>query len=83
MLQKGFIRKQTTQNSTNYKVVTIASKVMLYLGAFILIGTFGYLLVHWGKTDYLAGMLMPLIVAGLGLVFVSRLILRAYKKLGR
>jgi len=83
MLEKGFIRKQNEEKSGLYNLVSIISKIMFYLGAAILIGSFGYLIVQWGKNEFLIGMLLPFIIAGLGLVFISRLIMRAYKKLRR
>lgn len=83
MLEKGFIRNQNNQNTKHYQIVSVASKVMLYLGAFILIGSFAYLFINFGKSDFLIGMILPFLVAGLGLIFVSQLIMRAYKKLRR
>lgn len=83
MLEKGFIRNQNNQNAKHYQIVSVASKVMLYLGAIILIGSFAYLFINFGKSDFLIGMILPFLVAGLGLIFVSQLIMRAYKKLRR
>lgn len=81
MLEKGFIRNQSTQNSKHQKLVAIVSKIMLYLGVLILVGSFAYLFFNFGKSDFLVGMILPFLVAGLGLIFVSQLIRRAYKRL--
>lgn len=81
MLEKGFLRNQTTEKPKHQEIVSIIGKTLLYLGVFVLVGSFGYLLFNWGKSEMLIGMLMPFLVAGLGLIFVSRLIQRAYKKL--
>jgi len=83
MLEKGFIRTQNSQNSKHHQVVNIISKVMLYLGAVILIGSFAFLFFNFEKSDFLIGMILPFLVAGLGLIFVSYLIKRAFNKLGR
>ena len=83
MLEKGFIRNQNDQNSKHYQFVIFASKVMLYLGVVILIGSFAYLFFNSGQSDFLIGMILPFLVAGLGLIFVSFLIKRAFNKLGR
>ncbi len=81
MLEKGFIRNQPNVNSKHQQVVATISKAMLYLGAIVLVGSFGYLIVDGGKTDFLIGMLAPFLVAGLGLVLISRLILRSNSRL--
>ncbi len=81
MLEKGFLKNQNNTNIKHQQVADMVSKILLYLGTFILVGTFIYLLVNWGKNDMIIGMMMPFLVAGLGLIFVSRLIKRAYSKL--
>jgi isoprenylcysteine carboxyl methyltransferase (ICMT) family protein YpbQ len=83
MLEKGFLRNQGNESGKHHQIALIVSKTLLYLGVVILVGAFGYLLFNWGKNDMLIGMLLPFLVAGLGLIFVSRLILRAYTKLRR
>jgi hypothetical protein len=83
MLEKGFLRNQTNENTKLYRITLIASKTLLYLGTLVLIGSFLYLLFNWEKSNVLIGMLMPFLVAGLGLIFVSRLILRGFRKLRR
>lgn len=81
MLEKGFLKNQNNTNMKHQQVADIVSKTLLYLGTVILVGSFIYLLINWGKNDMLIGMLMPFLVAGLGLIFVSRLIKRAYNRL--
>lgn len=83
MLKKGFLRNQTHGNTKLSQVTLIASKTMLYLGSLVLLGSFLYLIFNWGRANILIGILMPFLVAGLGLIFVSRLILRGYMKLRR
>jgi hypothetical protein len=83
MLEKGFIRNQKNQNTKHFQIVLVASKVMLYMGVLILIGSFTYLFFNFAKSDFLIGMTLPFLIAGLGLIFVSQLILRAYRKLRR
>ncbi|MBL7973219.1 MAG: hypothetical protein JNL03_16990 [Prolixibacteraceae bacterium] len=83
MLEKGFLRNQGNEKGKQYQIALLVSKTMLYLGSVILVGSFGYLLFNWGKNDMLIGMLLPFLIAGLGLIFISRLILRGYSKLRR
>ena len=82
MLEKGFLRNQENENSKHQKLASIVSKTLLYLGAIVLISAFAYLLFNFEKSDMMIGMVMPFLVAGLGLIFVSFLIKRAYSKLG-
>ena len=81
MLEKGFLRNQTNEKPKHQELVQMISKTLLYLGVVILVGSLAYLLVNWEKSEMLIGMMVPFLVAGLGLIFVSRLILRAQKKL--
>ncbi len=81
MLEKGFLRHQANENTKHQRIASIVSKTLLYLGVTILILSFAYLLFNSGKSDLLIGMIMPFLVAGLGLIFVSWLIKRAYTKL--
>lgn len=82
MLEKGFLRNQENENSKHQKLASIVSKTLLYLGAIVLISAFAYLFFNLEKSDMMIGMVMPFLVAGLGLIFVSFLIKRAYSKLG-
>ena len=83
MLERGFIRNQENENSKHQKLASIVSKTLLYLGAIVLISAFAYLLFNFEKSDMMIGMVMPFLVAGLGLILVSWLISRAYSKLRR
>ncbi len=81
MLEKGFLRHQDNENTKHQRIASIVSKTLLYLGVTILILSFAYLLFNSGKSDLLIGMIMPFLVAALGLIFVSWLIKRAYTRL--
>lgn len=81
MLEKGFLRNHTNKNMKHQQIASIISKTLLYLGVLILISSFAYLLINSEKSDMLIGMIMPFLVAGLGLIMVSWLIKRAYMKL--
>ena len=83
MLEKGFLHNQTNKNSKHKQIASTVSNVLLYLGMLVLGGSFIYLLFNLGKSGTLVSMMMPFLVAGLGLIFVSLLIRRAYSKLKR
>lgn len=83
MLEKGFLRNQSNDKLKHQRIASIASKTLLYLGVAVLISAFAYLFFNSGKSDWLIGMITPFLVAGLGLIFVSWLIKRAYTKLRR
>lgn len=83
MLEKGFLRNQENETSKHQKLASIVSKTLLYLGVFVLISAFAYLLFNFEKSDMMIGMVMPFLFAGLGLILVSWLINRAYSKLRR
>jgi len=81
MLEKGFLRNQNNENNKHRQVAERASQFLQLVGIMVLVGSFGYLLINWGKNDFLIGMMMPFLVAGLGLILVGRLIKRAFSKL--
>jgi cation transporter-like permease len=83
MLEKGFIRNQTNEKMKHHRIASIVSKTLLYLGALVLVSSFTYLIVNQDKSDLLIAMIMPFLLAGLGLILVSWLINRAYMKLRR
>jgi len=83
MLEKGFLRDKGAESSRHRKIASKTSQALLVLGVVILIGSFIYLLVNWGKSDALLTMMMPLLASGLGLIFVSYLIKKAFSKLNR
>ena len=83
MLEKGFLRNQANEKMRHKRIASIVSKTLLYLGAFVLISAFTYLIFNLEKSDMMIGMVMPFLFAGLGLILVSWLINRAYSKLHR
>ncbi len=81
MLEKGFLRNTDNQKNKHQQIAERASQVLLLLGILVIGGSFVYLLINWGKSDALITMLTPIMASGLGLVFVSYLIRRAFSKL--
>lgn len=81
MLEKGFLKHPQAEKAKHHRIVLIFSNVLLYLGVAVLILVFGYLFFNLNKSDSLIGLLVPFLLAGLGLVLVSQLIKRAYSKL--
>lgn len=83
MLEKGFLRNQPDDKRKHHQVALLVSKSLLYLGTLILIISFVYLLINMDKADTMIGMMLPFLVAGLGLIFVSQFVKRAYSRLRR
>lgn len=83
MLERGFLRNHPDNKRKHYQVASLISKLLLYLGAIILILSFGYLVINTDIADALVGMIFPFLVAGLGLIIVSQFVKRAYAKLRR
>lgn len=83
MLEKGFLRNQTDGNFKHYRIASIASNTLLFLGAILLVGSFIYLLFNLDKSDSLIVIEMPIIISGIGLIIVSQLIKRSRPKLHR
>jgi len=83
MLEKGFLRNPNNEKNKHRQVAEKASLILQVLGILVIVGSFGYLLFNWGKSELLVGMMMPFLATGLGLIFVSWLIKRAYSKLRR
>ena len=83
MLEKGFLKNQPNENRQHRNVASTLSKTLLYLGVLILIVSFVYLLANLDQSNKLIAMILPFLVAGLGLIAVSQFIKRAYNKLRR
>lgn len=83
MLEKGFLKSQAHKNSRHKNVAATLSKTLLYLGVLILLVSFIYLLANLNQSDKLITIVLPFLVAGLGLIAVSQFIKRAYNKLHR
>ncbi|MBC8004216.1 MAG: hypothetical protein H7X84_01990 [Verrucomicrobia bacterium] len=83
MLEKGFLKNNPDEKNKHHQVASLVSRILLYLGALVLIISFGYLLINMDQADKLIAMMLPFLVAGLGLIFVSQFIKRAYSKLRR
>lgn len=81
MLEKGFLRNQANQNRKHGNVASTMTKTLLYLGVLILIISFVFLLANLDNADRLVSVVLPFIVAGLGLIAVSQFVKRAYNKL--
>jgi ABC-type glycerol-3-phosphate transport system permease component len=81
MLEKGFLKNQTYQNRRHSPVVSTLINTVLFLGVLILIGSFVFLLANLGKADRLISMIMPYLVASLGLIVLSQFIKHSHSKL--
>ncbi len=81
MLTKGFLKDQPAGNMKHQRIASILSQTLLYIGTIVLVSSFAYLLFNMDKSNALIGMMLPFMVAGLGLIIVSQLIKRAYSKL--
>lgn len=83
MLEKGFLKNQSEKQMNHHRIISVLCKSMLLIGVFIIVSAFAYLLFNIEKSDMMIGMMLPFLVAGLGLILVSRLIMRAFTKLRR
>ena len=83
MLEKGFLKNQEAGNLKHQRLASIISQTLLYLGTLVLVSAFAYLFFNMENSGATIGMMLPFLVAGLGLIIVSHLIKRAYTKLRR
>lgn len=83
MLEKGFLRNQSNKGRRHRNIASILSTTLMYLGILILISSFVYLLANLGQSDKLIGLILPFLMAGLGLIVASLFIKRPYHKFRR
>jgi hypothetical protein len=81
MLEKGFLKNQPHDKGGHRNIASVISAILMYLGALILIVSFGYLLLNMDQSDKLIGLIFPFLIAGLGLIIVSQLIKRTFNRL--
>ena len=74
MIQKGFLKTQRKTDLNNNRFFSIVSKLMLYLGIFIMISALIYMIVNMTKADSIISVWLPFMIAGVFLVFMSQLI---------
>lgn len=74
MLRKRFVIHQTDVKRKHRRIFFIVSNVLLFLGSMVLVSSFVYMLLHLNQSDTLIMLLMPFVVAGIGLMLVSQFI---------
>ena len=83
MLEKGFLKNQPEDKKKHQQMASLVSRTLLYLGMLILLLTLIYLIINIGQTDKLISMVIPFLVAGIGLILVSQFVKRTLSKLRR
>jgi hypothetical protein len=83
MIEKGFLKNQQKSGLQHSRISSMVSKTLLYLGALVLIGSFVYLAMNLDQSATVLSMMLPFLIAGMGMIFVSQLIQRASTKLRR
>jgi len=83
MIKKGFLTKKTKHDSKDTRYVSVASKLMLYLGVIILISSLIYMIANFAKADSIISIWLPFIIAGVFLIFMSQVIKWKYIRLER
>ena len=77
MLTKGLLRKTETMNKSNQKLLSLV-KVIFYLGALLLIVSFGYMIANFEKADKIVSVWVPLVIAGSAMIVLSQVIKSLY-----
>lgn len=83
MIKKGFLTKKTKHDSKDTRYISVASKLMLYLGVIILISSLIYMIANFAKADSIISIWLPFIIAGVFLIFMSQVIKWKYIRLER
>jgi PD-(D/E)XK nuclease superfamily len=83
MLQKRLSKTLTSQRTKHSQFTTVASNSLLFLGAMLIVSALIYLLINLEKSDSLIVILLPNIVAGIALLFISQLIMPGLPRLRR
>ena len=77
MLTKGLLRKTETMNKSNQKLLSLV-KVIFYLGALLLIVSFGYMIANFEKADKIVSIWVPFVLAGAAMIVLSQVIKSLY-----
>ncbi len=83
MLQKRLSKTLTSQRTKHSQFTTVVSNSLLFLGAMLIVSALIYLLINLEKSDSLIVILLPIIVAGIALLFISQLIMPGLPRLRR
>jgi ABC-type transport system involved in cytochrome c biogenesis permease component len=74
MYAKRILKNQIRQQQTALWGGSVVSNSMLSIGALLVVSTLLYLLFNLDKSDSLILILLPILVAGIALLFISQLI---------
>ncbi len=72
--RRRFIIHRNGVNRKYRRMFFILANILLFLGALLLVSSFFYLLIHLDKSDLLINKVIPIVVAGIGLLIVYQLI---------
>ncbi len=71
MIEKGFLKKQTTASRQGTRITSAISKLLLIMGFMIALVSLIFMLLNLGSDNYMMWIWLPLLVAGIILVLVS------------
>jgi len=74
MHQKGILHHRTSLLAKHHQLASIVGNCILFLGAILIVSSLMYLLFNLDKSDSLIILLMPIIILGIVLMFVSQAI---------
>ncbi len=74
MIQKGVLNRNNKRDSKNTRQFAFASNLMLYFGVVILIAALIYMITNFAKADMIISIWLPFLIAGVFMIFMSRLI---------
>jgi NADH:ubiquinone oxidoreductase subunit 6 (subunit J) len=77
MLTKGLLSKTETMNKNNQKLLSLV-KVIFYLGALLLIVSFGYMIANFERADKIVSIWVPFVLAGAAMIVLSQVIKLLY-----
>jgi len=74
MYTKRILKNQTRQQQNALWSGSVVGNSMLFIGALLVVSTLLYLLLNLDKSDSMIITLLPILVAGIALLFISQLI---------
>ena len=83
MIKKGFLVSRLRKHSGSYRRSSSITNTILFIRVAVLIFALLFMIINFGKADFIVMVWIPFMIAGVVLVFLSQVINHFYKSRGK
>lgn len=79
MAKKKFLNRRSGKERHSGKLVSTVTTATLYAGIILLVSALSYLIANFAEADFIVGIWLPFVIAGIVLALMSQAIKWIYK----